>query len=220
MTATNVSVRFRQSFVSGSSFSSSSMLFLMDLSLSLAFSCKWSSLWSLDMVLFSTFVCASNCDRGNWPNSLSPSLRVNLNALVSKPLPPCLFVWTVNILKLWEAFNERLVKLKGSSRVQLVWLLSTNSELSICRWLCSLTFFLIRLCRIDSLSRGFGNTKRTDASLICVWNSRLKYSFLPRGDKTSRLVFPPIFWNLSAVFCATSLGCAPEEVNWQPADPC
>lgn len=182
ITATNVSVRFRDSLDSGPSSSSSSVLLLLDFLLSVPFSFKdWSSFRSLGIGLWSTFVCVSSCERGNWHNSFPSSLSGNRNALVSRPLPSWRLEWTVNMLKRLKLYSEDLLSAKVWLRTQLVGLLLTNCELCMCRRLYGSTSFLIRLCRIDGLSRGLGNTKRTDALLICIWNSPRKYSFIPCG---------------------------------------
>lgn len=105
----------------------------------------------------------------------------NRNALVSGPLPSWRLEWTANILWRIKLYTESLFSEKFWLRTQLVGLLLTNCELSLCRRLYRSTFFLFRLCRIDGLSRGLGNTKRTDVLLICIWNSPRKYSFIPCG---------------------------------------
>lgn len=208
ITATNVSVRFRASLDSVPSSSSSSVLLLLGFLLSVTFSfTDWSSFRSLGIVLWSTFVCGSSCERGNWHKSFSSPMNGNRNALVSRPLASWRLEWTANMLRRLRLYADTLFSEKIWLRTQLVGLLLTNCELSTCRRLYGSTSFLIRLCRIDGLSRGLGNTKRTDALLICIWNSLRKYSFIPCGVEVcpkniSSTLFNSqrrVVWNIAAL---------------------
>jgi len=100
---------------------------------------------------------------------------------------------------------------------QLVGLLWSDYLMRMCPGLYKATSFLIRQHRIDCVSRGFGNSKRTDALLICVWNSWLKFRFAPCEFKIEYRVFvdvPSIVNGLFHQYLRLVEMCTPVRQLW------